>query len=131
MRVLVDTCIWSHVLRHKTPDTILSKKLKELVQDGRVAIIGPIRQELLSGIPNAVQFHHLKEILSSFEDIALKTEHFGKAAEFSNICRGKGIQGSTIDFLICAVACMENLTIFTVDEDFENYKKLLPLKLIK
>jgi len=131
MKVLVDTCIWSHVLRHKTPDTILSKKLKELVQDGRVAIIGPIRQELLSGIPNAVQFHHLKEILSSFEDITLKTEHFEKAAEFSNICRGKGIQGSTIDFLICAVACMENLTIFTVDEDFENYKKSLPLKLIK
>lgn len=47
-------------------------------------------------------------------------------AEFSNICRKKGVQGSTIDFLICAVATVENFIIFTTDKDFENYKKYLP-----
>lgn len=131
MKVLVDTCVWSHVLRHKAPDTHLAKKLTELIQDGRVTTIGPIRQELLSGIPEPHQFHRLKDVLAAFEDITLKTEHFEKAAEFSNLCRGKGIQGSTIDFLICAVACLENLVIFTVDKDFEEYKRFLPLKLIK
>lgn len=131
MKILVDTCIWSQILRHKTPDVELTKKLKDLINDGRVTIIGPIRQELLSGISNVKQFDQLKELLSSFEDITLKTEHFEKAAEFSNICRSKGIQGSTIDFLICAVACLENLIIFTTDKDFENYKRLLLIKLIK
>jgi predicted nucleic acid-binding protein len=86
---------------------------------------------LLSGIPELHQFHRLKEILASFEDIPLKTEHFEKAAEFSNLCRCKGVQGSMIDFLICAVACLENLVIFTVDKDFEDYKRFLPLNLIK
>ncbi|MFZ2399309.1 MAG: PIN domain-containing protein [Smithella sp.] len=131
MKVLVDTCIWSKVLRHKSPDTDLSKKLQELIRNARVAIIGPIRQELLSGISQIKQFNELKETLSCFEDIPLNTEHYEKAAEFCNICRRKGVQGSTIDFLICAVAIMENLVIFTVDKDFENYKKYLPLRLIK
>ena len=131
MRVLVDTCVWSQVLRHKNPNLELTKKMKDLINDGRVCIIGPIRQELLSGIPDIRQFNQLRELLSSFEDIPLKTEHFLKAAEFTNICRSKGIQGSTIDFLICAVAHSENLIILTTDNDFENYKKYLSIKLIK
>jgi len=130
MKVLVDTCIWSQVLRHKSPDAELTSKITELIQDAQVAIIGPIRQELLSGISQSDQFNQLQNFLSAFEDIALKTEHFEKAAEFCNICRRKGIQGSTIDFLICAVAEMENLIIFTVDKDFVNYKKYLPLQLL-
>jgi len=131
MKVLVDTCIWSQALRHKSLIPEIADKLKEFITDGRVVMIGPIRQELLSGISDASQFNKLKEMLSAFEDIALHTNHFIKAAEFSNICRNKGIQGSTIDFLICAVANIENLTIFTTDKDFENYKKCLPIKLIK
>ena len=82
-------------------------------------------------IAHKKQFKQLKNLLSFFEDIPLKTEHFEKAAEFSNICRSKGIQGSTIDFLICAVAYIENLIIFTTDKDFENYKKYLSIQLIK
>ncbi len=131
MRVLVDTCVWSQVLRHKNPNLELAKKMKDLINDGRVCIVGPIRQELLSGVTDIKQFNQLKELLSSFEDIPLKTEHFLKAAEFTNTCRSKGIQGSTIDFLICAVAHSENLMIFTTDTDFENYKKHLSIKLIK
>lgn len=131
MKVLVDTCIWSSALRRKNPDLELIEKLNDLINDGRASIIGPIRQEILSGISSAKQFHKLKNPLSSFEDIPLNTEHFEKAAEFSNICRNKGIQGSTIDFLICAVAHLESLEIFTTDSDFENYSKFLPIELIK
>jgi predicted nucleic acid-binding protein len=131
MKVLVDTCIWSQALRRKSPEDDLSKKLQELIQNGRVAIIGPIRQELLSGIAQLKQFNELKETLSSFEDLPLNAEHYEEAAGFCNTCRRKGVSGSSTDFLICAVAVMENLTIFTVDKDFEIYKKYLPLKLIK
>ena len=131
MKILVDTCIWSQVLRKITPNLNLTKQLKDFVNDGRVVIIGPIRQELLSGISNPSQFNKLKRTLSFFEDIILKTDYFVKAAEFSNLCRKNGIQGSTTDFLICAVANLEKLSIFTVDNDFINYNKYLKLKLIK
>jgi hypothetical protein len=131
MKILVDTCIWSQVLRKKTPNLNLTKQLKDFVNDGRVIMIGPIRQELLSGISNPSQFNKLKHNLSSFEDIILKTDHFVKAAEFSNLCRKNGIQGPTTDFLICAVANLEKLSIFTVDSDFINYNKYLKIKIIK
>jgi hypothetical protein len=129
MKILVDTCIWSQVLRKKTPNLILTKQLKDFISDGRVVMIGPIRQELLSGISNPSQFNKLKHTLSFFEDIILKTDHFVEAAEFSNLCRKNGIQGSTTDFLICAVANLEKLSIFTVDSDFINYNKYLKIKL--
>lgn len=131
MKVIADTCIWSQVLRHKNPNFELTNKLKDLIKDGRVIMVGPIRQELLSGISNSKQFNKLKETLSPFEDVPLTTNHFLKAAEFSNTCRNKGIQGSTIDFLICAVAHIENFVIFTTDNDFDDYKKYLPIKLVK
>ena len=131
MKVLVDTCVWSLALRHKSPDNIIESKLKEIIEDARLAIIGPIRQEILSGISKASQFETLQKYLEPFEDILLNSNHFVKAAEFSNTCLKKGIQGSNTDYLICAVAYMENLQIFTVDKDFENYKKHLPVFLFE
>jgi predicted nucleic acid-binding protein len=129
MKVLIDTCVWSKVLRHKSADPELSEKVSKLIEAGSVVMIGPIRQELLSGISDAAQFNRLKNRLAVFEDIPLQSAHFVRAAEFSNICRKKGVQGSTIDFLICSVANMENVAILTTDKDFSNFRKYLPIRL--
>jgi predicted nucleic acid-binding protein len=129
MKVLVDTCVWSKVLRHKAPDKDLAALIEDMIRDGRIVLIGPIRQELLSGVPNPSQFEILRTALDSFEDVPLRTEHFIRAAEFSNQCRRQGIQGSTIDFLICAVAAVEELQILTTDSDFLRYAEHLPIRL--
>ncbi len=129
MKVLVDTCIWSQVLRHKKPDTDLSGKLNEIIKDGRVVMIGPIRQELLSGISETSQFRKLRDKLSFFEDLPLVSDYFVKAAEFCSICRKKGIQGSMTDFLLCAISNLQKLHIYTDDKDFINYKKHLLIHL--
>jgi predicted nucleic acid-binding protein len=128
MNVIIDTCVWSKVLRLKSADASLSEKVSELIKTGAVAMIGPIRQELLSGISNAAQFTRLRNRLAVFEDVPLESDHFVRAAEFSNICRKKGVQGSTTDFLISAVANIEKAAIFTTDKDFENYQKYLPIR---
>lgn len=132
MKVLVDTNIWSQALRRNND---LSKKevkeLQELIKEFRVIIIGPIRQELLSGISDEKSFEKLKEKLSSFEDIQLHTAHYESAARLFNICRKKGIQGSYIDFLICAVSITNDYTIFTSDKDFIGYQKYTGIKLHK
>jgi len=131
VKALVDTCIWSLALRHKNPDKNIVNKLTDLINDGRAVLIGPIKQEILSGIFHSGQFEKLKGILSSFEEIQLNSKHFELAAEFCNICRAKGVQGSTIDFLICSVAYSERMFIFSTDKDFEYYAKYLPIKLLK
>ena len=90
-------------------------------------MIGPIRQELLSGISSPVQYDALKEKLQAFEDLPLPREYYERAAEFYNICRRAGVQGSHIDFLICATAAEAGIEIFSSDKDFILYAKHLPI----
>ena len=131
MRTLVDTCVWSLALRRKDPDKRIEKELADLISDGRALMIGQIRQELLSGIQDPHQFESLRGKLSFFEDIPLQTAHFEKAAYFCNKCRKNGIQGTGTDFLICSVATIEKLCIFTTDQDFESYKRCFPIEIYR
>jgi predicted nucleic acid-binding protein len=71
----------------------------------------------------------LKEKMKGFNDFQIETSDYELAAEYSNLCRKNGIQGSNTDFLICAVAVRNNFEIFTLDDDFDQYKKYLPIKL--
>ena len=133
MKVLVDTSVWSQALRRQkqeiVPNTSLQvvQRLESLIEDGRVAMLGPIRQELLSGIKTQAQFESLRQILSAFPDEKLDAEDYEMAANSFNACRQLGIQGSTTDFLICAVSWAKKWPIFSLDKDFERYQKCLPL----
>jgi len=130
VKVLVDSCIWSLALcRGQQKDNPLVLEFISLIKDGRVQLIGPIRQEILSGIKTKQQFDKLKNYLNAFPDLLIETDDYEKAADFFNICRKAGIQGSNTDFLICAISANHDLPIFTVDKDFERFKKKLPITL--
>ncbi len=130
MKVLVDTCVWSQLLRKAADrNDPIALELNELIQEYRVQMIGPIRQEILSGIKSQKQFRLLRDHLRSFSDLEINTQEYETAAQMSNQCRRKGIQGSHTDFLICAVAKRYELAIFTLDGDFEFYKNHIPIKL--
>ena len=125
MQVLVDTSVWSLALRkvdaHLQHPYLM--ELHELIQESRACLIGPIRQELLSGIKLSTQFELLRERLRAFPDIMIVTEHYELAAKIFNMCRNKGIQGSNTDFLICAVGIKNILPIMTLDNDFLHFSK--------
>jgi predicted nucleic acid-binding protein len=124
MKVLVDTSVWSLALRRgKQSIAAPAQELRQLIQDHRVQMIGPIRQEILSGIRNDSQFNKLRKHLESFPDLPILTNDYVRAAKFFNLCRSKGIQGSNTDFLICAVAVQNKFSIFTTDKDFELFSK--------
>jgi predicted nucleic acid-binding protein len=129
--VLIDTSVWSLGLRRGGRNPEFSSELKKLILEYRVKIIGPIRQEILTGISDFDNFIQLKNKLAGFPDIKLTTDHYEYAAELSNKCRSKGIQGSHTDFLICAVSKMNKLAIFTTDKDFEGYSSVIGLALYK
>lgn len=131
MKVLVDTSVWSLALRRSSSgNEAWTRELAELIQEQRVVMIGPVRQELLSGIREPAQIHSLQEHLRAFPDLALTTEDYEQAAGFFNLCRGKGVQGSNTDFLICAVAARHNLAILTTDQDVTNFSEHLPIRLL-
>jgi predicted nucleic acid-binding protein len=130
MRVLVDTSVWSLALRRARPSrTPVVAELRALIEEGRVAIIGPIRQELLSGIRDVATFERLRDHLRHFEDERLETADYERAAEHFTACRAAGVQGSNTDFLICAVAERRSLLIFTTDRDFTRFASILPVSL--
>jgi predicted nucleic acid-binding protein len=131
MKVLVDTSVWSLALRRddRSRDRQLTSTLAALVDDGRVVMAGPIRQELLSGVKERAHFELLRENLRPFPDVQINTDDYEEAAAFFNQCRAKGIQGSNTDFLICAVAVRNGFAIFTTDEDFRHFQRLLPITL--
>lgn len=134
MKVLVDTTIWSLALRRqriKPKEQTLIDELSELIKEMRAVLIGPIRQEVLSGIPDPVKFEEVRQHLAAFDDLPIIEADYEEAARVFNTCRKKGVQGSHVDFLICTIAIRHSTTVFTTDKDFTNYAKHLDLKLHK
>jgi predicted nucleic acid-binding protein len=134
--VLVDTSVWSLALRRKETDLspaerALRETLRELVRVGRAQIVGPVRQELLSGIREESSFRRLRDYLRAFDEPQLQAEDYEEAARMSNACRVRGTAGSPVDFLICAVAHLRNWQVFTTDHDFARFGKVLPIRLYR
>jgi predicted nucleic acid-binding protein len=134
MNLLVDTPVWSLALRRKPADLSpreerVTQALAEVIRDGRAQLVGVVRQELLSGIREEERFRKLRDYLRAFDDPSLETGDYQEAAQMHNRCRARGIAGSAIDFLICAMASRRNWQIFTTDQDFERYGRVLGLKL--
>ena len=130
MKVLVDTPIWSYALRTRNKEYEHEiDQLESLIRDQRALIIGPIRQEILSGYSDLRKFRKLKEKLSYFENTPIQDIDYELAADLCNQCRKKGIQGPHVDFLICAVAKRIEVPVFTTDKDFSAYQKFISIKL--
>lgn len=93
MNVLVDTSVWSRALRRRVVDEEAAevRELRELVAGGNALMIGPVRQELLSGIKHAHQFESLRILLRAFPDVAILTADHERAAEHFTACRHRGI----------------------------------------
>lgn len=130
MNVLVDTGVWSLALRRRqvSQDPAVLE-LRELIREGRAHLIGLIRQEVLSGIREKAQFDRLRAHLREFPDLPVQTADHERAAEFFNLCRSRGVQGSNTDFMICAVADRYGMAILATDGDFPLFAPHLPIQI--
>ena len=133
---LVDTCVWSLALRRSRKDLNPHERyivfaLRDLIAAGKAKTVGPIRQELLSGISSLALFEDLQEYIESLPDVPLTNDIWTLAAQYFNTCRANGIAPAAIDMTICAAAVAHALPIFTSDPDFTRYATVLPVKLFK
>jgi predicted nucleic acid-binding protein len=134
LNCIVDTSVWSLSLRREThrlnpTERSIVTELSELIDEGRVRLIGLIRQEILSGIRTSAQFEKLRLYLRSFQDVPIDISDHESAAEASNRCKEKGMTASVVDTLICAVALNRDWTIFSTDTDFQRFAAILSVKL--
>ena len=134
MTVLVDTSVWSLALRRDRKDLTpqqagVRRELANLIGEGGARIIGPVRQELLTGVRSGEQFEKLRRQLATFDDVPLTAEDYVEAARLSNQCRAARVAGSGVDFLLCAVAIAYGWPVFTADRDFAAFARHLPIQL--
>jgi predicted nucleic acid-binding protein len=133
--ILFDTNIWSLALRRRREDlsyveVSACRVLEEAARGGRAQLLGIVRLEILSGIRDRAQFERLKAYLADFDVVALTSGDYEDAASMSNTCRAAGVVGGSADFLICAAAVRRGWEIFTMDRDFEQFAKHLPIRLL-
>lgn len=131
MNVLVDTSVWSLALRRRqvSDDSPVVLELREIIAEGGAVLMGPVRQELLSGVRSEGQYRLLRDHLRAFPDLVLETADYERAAEHFTAARSHGVQGSNTDFLICAVAERRSLPVFTTDDDFIRFSELFRIRL--
>lgn len=129
MKVIVDTSVWSLAFRRrevvKTPEVVA---LVGLVEQGLVVLLGPVRQEVLSGIKHREQFERLRERLATFPDLELTTRDFETAAGLCNLCITKGVQAAHTDFLIAAAAIIRGYAVLSADRDFKNIARIVSVR---
>lgn len=131
MRVIVDTDVWSEAFRKGGTKSVYVDELANLIQEGRIQMIGCIRMEILCGIKEEKMFNNLAARLEAFPDRTLGAEIFVTAARYFNLCRSKGIQGSNNDFIICACSALWKVPVLTKDKDFTRYRRFLPIEIAK
>jgi predicted nucleic acid-binding protein len=134
MDALVDTSVWSLALRRK-PEHLSSlersvvAELANLAHEGRVRLIGVVRQELLSGVKSTTQYEKLRLHLRAFLDEPIETQDYEGAARITNSCMSRGIVAPVVDALICEVARARGWSVFSTDRDFEGYAQVVPITL--
>ena len=134
MMVLVDTPVWSLALRRKQSDLSpreqdLKSALQELVRDGRPKLSALSVRSCSREYGLKKAFAGCATLCGPSTNPSFGSQDYEEAARISNVCRARGIAGSAIDFLICAVAHLRNWEVFTTDRDFARYSKVLPLRL--
>jgi predicted nucleic acid-binding protein len=121
MKVIVDTCVWSLSLRRRSAARLkleeqqMVAQLREAIQDGNALIVGPIRQEILSGIRDKAHFARTEGLLDPFRDEEITASDYVEAARLFNLCQDHGVQCGSVDTLLCAVAVRNRYGILTYD----------------
>ena len=130
MKVIVDTCTWSQFLRRNRPSKdAVAEEVARLVCADAVQMIGPIRQELLSGAQPSDRFEQLKEYLRFYPNLKLEEEDDETAARYYNYLRARGVQTMGTDLLICAAAVRRDQKVFSTDKDLAGYARHIPVNL--
>jgi predicted nucleic acid-binding protein len=120
--LLVDTSVWSLLLRRDSPhDVPQVRALTQALETGeRILSTGLILQELLQGFSGPKARVQIIEHFAAFPLLIPDREDHIAAAELRNQCRKRGVQAATIDALLAQLCVRHELTLLTTDADFNH-----------
>lgn len=115
--VLIDTCVW--VSFFNRPHSAERKQIDELLDDDRVAIIGPILGEVLQGFRRDDQADWVASSLRGVREIEVGWDDWRNAARLGRQLSSRGHKLPLTDLVIAAVAIANDCPVFTVDPHFD------------
>ncbi len=121
MNLVVDTSVWSLVLRRPRvdeDDPHVRAFRRHLESGDGLFLIGNILQELLDGLRSSKQFDRLLTLLEPYPLLELDRQTYAAAARLRASCRAKGVNAGPIDFLIASACCQHGFPLLTADKDF-------------
>lgn len=130
MALLVDTSVWSLLLRRDSPPNIREVDHLRAALGGQetVTTTGLILQELLQGfVPPRVQ-QSIVERFGPLIRVEPTWDDHVEAAALSNTCRVHGVQLETVDALIAQLCVAYDLVLLTTDSDFRHASLHIPLR---
>lgn len=130
MMIVVDTSVWSLVLRRRRvpqDDPSVEALRNHLEKGDEVALVGPILQELLSGVKDPAIFAHLEAEMERVPLVGLDRRTYADAARLTNRCQQAGFQPGPVDALIAAACVEHGFPLLTADAHFLEIAKYCPL----
>ena len=114
--ILADTTVWIEFFRtrSKTGDI-----LESLIKEGSVWLCGTVLFEILQGVRTEEEKSNVLEMLSDLPYVEMSQSLWQMASEISVSIRKKGLNLPLSDILIADVAIRNNLSVFTLDNHFE------------
>ena len=126
--ILLDTSAWICFFDRKG-FADLKETIATLLDEGIVAIAGPILVELVQGARTIGEKQALERNIRGLHWLRIEDGHWQKAADLSFALRRKGITISAVDGLIATVAISYHCQLLHQDSDFERIAEYSKLKL--
>ena len=129
MNLLVDTSVWSLVLRRDAPAGVPEAEFLRaaLARGDSIVTTGLVLQEILQGVAGAKMRTAIQERFAALPFLVPDRSDHIRAADLHGAARRKGIQVGTVDALLAALCLRHDLTMLSTDADFKDLRKVAPL----
>ena len=117
-KIIVDTCVWIDFFRN--PESGISARLRQLLLERRVVMVGMVLAEILQGIRSPREAKTVKEALGRLPYLEITKEMWEKAGELSASFRKGGKTIPLSDLVIAAAGHLADHEVFTVDPHFDD-----------
>ena len=124
--VLIDSSVWIDLFRRRQPKQALA--IREAIE-GDAATCGIVVQEVLQGIQPVRYLDWARKSLMRHYYLDAPQSVYFKAAEYVRRCRAGGLQLTTVDALIAAIAASHGASLWTLDEGLLRAARLLSIRL--
>jgi len=120
--ILVDTSIWIEFFNKD--HSVTGDTLEQILLEGRALTTGIVLTELLQGARVEHEFEAIKETLTALSFVEPSLTTWIEAGRISFSLRRKGITLPTTDLIIGSLALENQLSVFTLDPQFQKIPNL-------